>query len=323
MLNCTQSEKIYNSFLSVLQEGFLTDPSGGATDVGPTDVGAKIDCRQTIFIFMTNLCQEEIIQFAAENERVYQKQFDDEDLYWIQQELVTRRLEPKILRFFSGIKSTLAALHCRFDKVIPFLPFTKEEQMVVGDTEIRSFLSRYCQPPVLEGKEEERRILGNFLFHYTKPVVVLASEQYKPMEGASSLLKYVSNDIVPMLQVMRSDGDLKLAPYVILGNKQVQQCWLTIEDGRCAVIFKEPKEELNSEHLPPAKQGKPVSHAEAQAAGQDNDTDTDAGAGTTTESTIYLEQSEGPAVAFRKQKDDAAICEIPDDYKCPITLNRG
>ncbi len=223
---------------------------------------------------MTNLGQEEIIQFSSEHKRVYQKQFDDEDLHWIQKELVGRLLEPKIIKFFSNIKSTLAALYRRFDKVIPFLPFTEEEQLVVGDTEIRSFLSRYREPPVTDEQVnlDERRILGNFLFHYTRSVVVMARSQYKPMEGASSLLKYVTNDVVSMLSEKYTTGDLKPAPPVQLGKRTVQQAWITIVDGRCDVLFKEPKEATETADTAAAKESSPKKlHKEHSEADRENE----------------------------------------------------
>eukprot|EP00960_Hanusia_phi_P024208 713382-Hanusia_phi.AAC.3 len=251
LVNCLgwgQAERIYNSFLEPWQDGYLTDPSRNSN-------GQKIDCRQTIFVCMSNRGQEEIIKFAKANPTVYKSQQDDSDRHWIKVNLVERILKPLWEKFFVGIKPELVALFRRFDAVIPFLPFTEKEQLVVADTVIRSYLARYRDPPQTDPSINlaHRRMIGDLIVHHSRKVALLASESYCPFEGASSLQKYAKNEISSLLATKFFNTELDAAPKVKIGEEIKQECWIDVipDEKRCHIAFSPPQESDEDEKKTP------------------------------------------------------------------------
>ena len=74
-----------------------------------------------------------------------------------------KTLRPLFTKFFAGIRAdkTLAAFTRRIDVIVPFLPFTEDEQLAAADTMIRRLLAEYRAPPVLVGPPDRLRLIGN------------------------------------------------------------------------------------------------------------------------------------------------------------------
>ena len=198
-LGWEQATKMYMGFLEPWQEGKLTDNSGqgghggyaGAAAGGAVDPDRQgiIDCKQTVFILTSNWGQKEIIDFATANpDRVYGK-INQDDQAWLKKELVDKVLQPLIMRKFRSINEEISALTRRITAIVPFLPLTTLEQRIVADTALRDHFAAYHDPAIHEGPEEERRLLGNLVVRCSDDYLKHVSDAYKPMEGASSMIK--------------------------------------------------------------------------------------------------------------------------------------
>lgn len=183
-LGWAQDKKMYQSFLEPWQEGVITDRGEG-------QAGRKIDCSKTIFLLTTNIGQEEIIKFYNDHVRKMESAElqSEEDVEWIQKELVDAKLGPLLRAFFQGIASDLSALYRRIDGIVPFLPFSKPEREVVADSVLRGFFAPYREPPRLDGPKELRRPIGSVLAHVYPELVSLTAGAYEEMDGAPSMHK--------------------------------------------------------------------------------------------------------------------------------------
>ena len=84
------------------------------------------------------------------------------------------------------------ALARRIDDIVPFLPFTKNEQVVVADMELRHRMLEYRKPCVTKvpvGQEDKRRLLGNLKLRHTRSLTEYATTYYEEMQGASTMAK--------------------------------------------------------------------------------------------------------------------------------------
>jgi hypothetical protein len=193
-LGWDQGQKIYQAFLEPWQNGSLTDQGSNAREAGHL-----IDCSRTIFICMSNLGQKQIVEFAENHkERIYDRQFEEADYHWIGKELVEKQIKPVWEKFLESISDELLALYRRFDAVIPFLPFTGHEQVVVADTELRLYFADYRNPPdanlpdtTAAASHEKRRVVGNLIVNHTEQVSRIIAAAYHASEGASALQKAV------------------------------------------------------------------------------------------------------------------------------------
>lgn len=219
------------------------------TDVGNVGQGAKISCMRTIFMCTTNLGQDEIVQFAADNcERCYGV-LEPHDIDWIQKELVsktlrgTKRKMGVFMRFFKNISKELQALVRRIDCIAPFLPLAPLERAVVADTELRRFLGRYRDPPVEEGPRVNMRLLGNLVVHHDPDLCESFAEHYQEMEGASSLLRPVK-DLINRLTRMEINNELANAPKRLIDDRDVSDVWFSVdEDGNHQILLRKPEPE--------------------------------------------------------------------------------
>uniref|UniRef100_A0A6T7VQM6 AAA+ ATPase domain-containing protein n=1 Tax=Cryptomonas curvata TaxID=233186 RepID=A0A6T7VQM6_9CRYP len=236
-LGWDQAKKMYQAFLEPWQDGTLTDQGSQARAAGN-----KIDCSKTIFICMTNLGQKEIVEFADKHRaRIYERQLHDADLAWVQKELVDKEIKPLWERYLKGVSPEMVALYRRFNGIVPFLPFTEHEQVVVADTELRSYLQRYRDPPVLDDSVplEKRRMVGNLIVHNSLRVARLAAKAYEVYEGASSLQKYAQN-VHGMLCSKELSGVLDEARR---NKRNLREIWLDIVDDRVEIAFSKPSED--------------------------------------------------------------------------------
>ena len=251
-LGWDQAKKMYQTFLQVWQDGKLTDFGSGGNGSGNSTRGREIDCSQAIFVCTTNEGQDQIIQFAEENyERVYGKCGVD-NVDWIQAKFVRKYKEEVLMKFFKSVSPELQALVRRINLVVPFLPFTEDEQRVLSDLEIRNVLSRWRDPPT------EDRDVGNVVVHHTEGLVDLVAKGYVPMEGASSLISEAQR-VAQKASTAYYTGTLE---HAIEDRHSRKVCWLhTPEDDPDTVTI--------SLKEPPARP-RPVQRA-APAAGEDNE----------------------------------------------------
>lgn len=179
-----QSKKMYQAFLEPWQEGKLTDVGSQA---GRGNAPQRIDVSRTVWILTSNWGQEEIVNFARANRQRVYGTISEGDVDWLQKELSQKTLVPLLLRRFKKVHAELQALSRRIDVVVPFLPFTEEQQIVVADTALRQALGVYRDPCVLEGPEDKKRLLGNVKLKHTSGLTKHASTFYDEMQGASSM----------------------------------------------------------------------------------------------------------------------------------------
>jgi hypothetical protein len=99
---------------------------------------------------------------------------------WIKKELVEKILKPEVMTEFHGVHKELRALGRRIDYMIPFLPFTKEEQPIVADTALRGRFQNYRDPAILEEEENtsKRRSVGNLHLHHTPEFCTYVADRY-------------------------------------------------------------------------------------------------------------------------------------------------
>lgn len=242
-LGWDQAKKIYQAFLEPWQEGTLTD-------YGAQGGGIKLKCDKTIFICTTNLGQEEILDFARRNQGRCYGTMTEDDIAWVQKELVAKELVGKkekrgvFLQFFCGINPQLQALVRRIDCIAPFLPLAQQERQVVSDNELRAILGRYRDPPIMEGELSEKRMLGNLVVHHDVDVCKHVAEHYNEMEGASSLQKCVKT-IIAKLNRLGINNGLEKAPVRAFGPSQhmKQEVWLAVneEDDDVKILFQKPE----------------------------------------------------------------------------------
>jgi len=238
-LGWDQSKKMYQAFLEPWQEGFLTDVGSQA---GRGNAPQRIDVHRTVWILTSNWGQEEIVNFARANRQRVYGAITEGDVDWLKKELVQKKLEPLLLREFKGVHRELQALARRIDLVVPFLPFTEQQQVVVADTALRQVLSVYREPCVLAGDDDKRRLLGNTKLRHTRSLTEHAATFYDEMQGASSmcgvardanglfLTKFSEEKLaIPERQIDLMKSDQPLPP-----GEQPVEMWLHFdkEDGR-------------------------------------------------------------------------------------------
>ena len=239
-----QATKIYQAFLEPWQEGKLTD-FGSRNSSAPT-----IDVAKCIFILTSNWGEKQILAFAEQHrDRVYTRMLAS-DAAWVRAELVYA--EQTGLRAFlqscfenmkkqQGDPAELAAIVRRIDVVVPFLPLTKQEQLVVTDTVLRNGFARYRAPAVRAkpGHEDAMRAVGNVIVNYTDVYIHHAASQYRPMEGASSLHQAVTEVTSSfMSKILSGSPDLK---------------WLTADGGLIALTRSHSEFTRRKEPQPSAK----------------------------------------------------------------------
>ena len=216
-----QSKPIYQSFLEPWQEGTIQnagrDQAQGGANASASDRGRTIRCSKCIFICTTNLCQQEIVDFAKlpAHQRRMSERMGEQDIQWIDRELVQPTIKPNLMTFFRRINPELQALVRRIDLIVPFVPLAREEQVVVGDMELRSFFADYRKPPLWEPKPgEQPRMAGNLVVRHTEDVAELTADEYSVMEGASSMKKAANKFCIP-ITIGYAEHEWKHAPQVM------------------------------------------------------------------------------------------------------------
>lgn len=184
--------------------------SGGGHMAAASAGGHKIDCSQSIWIMTANWGQKEVIQFFEDHKERMTSKVDQKDVAWIQRELVKKILRPLCMREFKAVHESISALCRRIDCIVPFLPFTTKERMVVADIAVSQRFSLYREPCVLTGTDEKRRSFGNLHLRSTRAFATFAAECYDPMQGASGMLSAVQQ-ADGKFQMMNLRGKLGLS----------------------------------------------------------------------------------------------------------------
>ena len=188
-LGWDQAKKMYQAFLEPWQEGTLTDVGAraGRNDTPHADrTPGKIRTSRTVWILTSNWGQDEIVRFAETHKQRVYGSISEADVDWLKKELGEELLKPLLLQQFRGVDRELQALARRIDEIVPFLPFTTHEQMVVADMELRRRLSDYRQPCV-NAPEDKKRMLGNVMLKHTRMLTAHATKFYDPMTGATTM----------------------------------------------------------------------------------------------------------------------------------------
>ena len=170
---------MYQAFLEPWQEGTLTDVGNQA---GRNGAPQKINVKNTVWIITSNWGTEEILKFAEQNKARVYGTIVKEDVEWVHKELVQKQLQDLVLKQFKSVNKELQALARRIDALVPFLPLTKAQQVVVADTAMRQRLMVYRLPAVLKGDATKKRLLGNAKVRHTRGLAKYAASTYDPMD---------------------------------------------------------------------------------------------------------------------------------------------
>jgi len=234
-LGWAQDKKIYQSLLEPWQEGVITDRGAG------NSAGEKISVSNKVFVLTSNIGQDKIIQFAEKHADKMSADASHQIVQWIQRELVKKELLPCLRNFFMEISSELQALVSRIDCIVPFMPFTGKEQVVVADMELRKCFAEYRKPPKMEGPFEERRPIGNLIVAHKPPLSKLASSSYDSMEGARSMQR-IARDIHGKLVECYLDGVLDDAEKVQINKQHFSKVYVSPCDDTVEISIDPPSE---------------------------------------------------------------------------------
>ena len=169
------TEEVHKSLLLVFDEGFYNDRR---------EVGKRLDCTKIIWILASNQGEEMIQKYwnthLADQPEHAQLQIPIDPLQ--------RALE-------QSFQDTLGApLTGRLSAIIPFLPFSKEEQAVTTYRFMRKLFNESRKPISVEANQLARHLFLNFVEDGALASFI-AEKYYSPELGARSLLKAVNTQI--------------------------------------------------------------------------------------------------------------------------------
>jgi len=186
-------ELIYKTFLEPWQEGYFVDPSSGS--------GKKLECHNCIFLVTSNVAQDIISAYASEHaDEVFTDNLSRQQISKIESELVEEQIKPYWRKKLSLVSpETGPALFSRIDAIIPFVPLTENEKVVLADSYLRFNLGRLYDPPLTGPNvpEEDQRGVGNLQIFHTGLVADWVSKAYNNDDGARSI-KSRSSEIKEM-----------------------------------------------------------------------------------------------------------------------------
>ncbi|KAI0449984.1 hypothetical protein F5B21DRAFT_492653 [Xylaria acuta] len=166
----------------------------------------KIDCSRTIRILATNKFDDYILKFCEANRR----------------ELVECQNEQKETRLLDQLNSGLkkqctshfgAPLSGRVSEIIPFLPFSPEEQAVISHKGLMGLEATLKRPVVVSPNGQNDNLVGNIRLDIVDELGLcsaIALENYTPQLGARCILNAVADSICTplMSQYLEVDEDL-------------------------------------------------------------------------------------------------------------------
>lgn len=148
-----------------------------------------------------------ILRFCEVNQRELSKSIDGQVNSKLIRQLI-RGLAKECLSHFG------APLAGRMAEIIPFLPFTEDEQAVIARKAIMELEEDLRQPPVISRNGQNNRLVGNVYLTIKDDVEVcsaIARDGYMPQLGARSIRRAVDEAIrMPLVeQYLEIDEDIR------------------------------------------------------------------------------------------------------------------
>ncbi|KAL8894325.1 MAG: hypothetical protein Q9192_004413 [Flavoplaca navasiana] len=169
------TEEVHKSLLLVFDDGFYIDRR---------EVGKRLDCTKIIWILASN-----------QGEEMIQKYWDTHLADQPEHAQLQIPIDPLQRALEQSFKATLGApLTGRLSAIIPFLPFSKEEQAVTTYKFMRKLFNESRKPISVEANHLARHLFLNFVEDGALASFI-AEKYYSPELGARSLLKAVNTQI--------------------------------------------------------------------------------------------------------------------------------
>ncbi|KAI0547615.1 P-loop containing nucleoside triphosphate hydrolase protein [Xylaria curta] len=151
----------------------------------------KIDCTRTIWILATNKFDDYILKFSELHQRqLFESQNEQKETKLLDQ--LNVELKKMCTSHFG------APLSGRVSEIIPFLPFTPEEQAVISHKGLMSLEETLRRPVVISPNGENDNLVGNVRLDVvddSELCSAIAQESYTPQLGARCILNAVTNTI--------------------------------------------------------------------------------------------------------------------------------
>ncbi|KAI1739481.1 P-loop containing nucleoside triphosphate hydrolase protein [Xylaria scruposa] len=167
---------------------------------------ARIDCSRTIWILATNKFDDYILKFSElHQEELFESQNEQKE---------TKLLDELNVELKKMCTSDFGApLSGRVSEIIPFLPFTPEEQAVISHKGLMSLEETLRRPVVISPSGESDNLVGNIRLDIVDDCALcsaIAQESYTPQLGARCILNAVTSTIsTPLVsQYLEVDEDL-------------------------------------------------------------------------------------------------------------------
>ncbi|KAI0186067.1 P-loop containing nucleoside triphosphate hydrolase protein, partial [Xylaria flabelliformis] len=167
---------------------------------------SKVDCSRTIWILATNKFDDYILKFYELHRRqLCESQNEQKETTVLDQ--LNIELKKLCISHFG------APLSGRVSEIIPFLPFTPEEQTVISHKGLMSLEDTLRRPVVISPHGENDNLVGNIrldIVDDSELCSVIAQESYTPQLGARCILNAVTNTVrMPLVgQYLEVDEDL-------------------------------------------------------------------------------------------------------------------
>ena len=234
-----RGKELYQKFLQVF-EGKLTDYGrGGGEGRGGADNtrGNTLDLSKVIFICTTNLGQEKLVSFSdsnawvtrdADGERAMSRKIQQ-----VKAKLVRKVYRPLLEAFFRKIDPSVVAIARRFDLIVPFLPFTRRECVVVADHTLRRFFAEYRYESIDpdEAAGIDGRMIGDLCVRFDSKLTRYAAEQYDSMRGSDAMREPAIDAVQQVTSMYVEMGDLEALPKVPVPHPRgLHQCWVEMVD---------------------------------------------------------------------------------------------
>ncbi|TGJ73116.1 hypothetical protein EYR41_000234 [Orbilia oligospora] len=153
----------------------------GATLSGRRGGSFKMDISKVIWILATNALDSTIMRFYEDKEP-------------ITPQLMAKEGQEFVLKMRKTLHGAFgAAFTSRIDLIVPFFPFSPDEQAVLADLEIGERKSQFKQPISLD--PENRKLVGNINLSIEKDYKVcrIVARSYMVEEGVRSIKREVDN----------------------------------------------------------------------------------------------------------------------------------
>jgi len=159
---------VWNGFLTVFENGRYTDRR--------VREGKVLDCSQLIFVLTTNVADPRIVRFYAGSTILKAP----EGTYPVAD--VDREYEKLCEAITLGAQENFGLpIVGRMNGMVPFIPFNKEEALVVSDSIVRESQLRFAEP------KSDKKHIDPVRLDVTEAAVRLIASSYKPDLGARSL----------------------------------------------------------------------------------------------------------------------------------------